>query len=351
LAFTPAIYFYHIQPATSVLGCQHQPMSEEDLTGAYPDRSGAARRPAHRAARHHGGHVERQAVLVDARLWAWLNDDAGDRAEEAQRAFQELLAAHGARLVRTLWYSDQDAEAQGPGLQHRRVPSNAQDQGVSMLRAMAHDLQALALHRAVDRVLLVSDDDRLLLAVDHAQRCGLMVDMLVDADSQDLMALRADEPGWASLLLQADRLLVLGSPGAQELQESQEERTRGHRPRNGHNEPRQRREQPSAEASGIIEDEVLKWWDDEAPEQRDQWRQQVQATRGIPQELDRQLLLRISRRLGQALSPSEKSAMRYQVRVQVVGAEGANSVNGTTGTTGTTGTAGSPGLTRPPEDA
>ena len=310
-------------------------MQEDDLAGAHPDHPGAARRPAFRPARHQAGPAERQAVLVDARFWAWLNDEESDRdrTAEAQQAFHELVAAHGARLVRTLWYSDQDAEGQGPGVQHRRVPSNAQDQGVSMLRAMAQDLQAMALHRAVDRVLLVSDDDRLLLAVDHAQRCGLMVDMLVDADSQDLKALRADEPGWASLLLQADRLLVLGS------QEAHEARARSHRPRNGLSEPRQRREPPSAEASGIIEDEVLKWWDDEAPEQRDTWRQEVQAARGIPQELDRQLLLRISRRLGQALSPAEKSAMRYQVRVQVLGAEGASAA------------AGSPGLMRPPEDA
>lgn len=329
-------------------------MNEDDLTGGHPDRQGAARRPAHRSARHHGGPGERQAVLVDARFWAWLNDEDSDRVGEAQHAFQELLAAHGARLMRTLWYSDQDVESRSPGLQHRRVPSDAQDQGLSMLRAMAHDLQTLASHRAVDRVLLVSDDDRLLLAVDHAQRCGLMVDMLVDADSQDLKALRADEPGWASLLLQADRLLVLGSQGAQGLQEAQEDRARGHRPRNSQTEPRQRREPPSAEASGIIEDEVLKWWDDEAPEQRDQWRQEVQAARGIPQELDRQLLLRISRRLSQALSPAEKSMMRHQVRLQVLGAQGAQGTNGSNpaGEAGAPDRAtGAPGLMRSPEDA
>ena len=146
-------------------------MQEDDLAGAHPDHPGAARRPAFRPARHQAGPAERQAVLVDARFWAWLNDEESDRdrTAEAQQAFHDLVAAHGARLVRTLWYSDQDAEGQGPGVQHRRVPSNAQDQGVSMLRAMAHDLQAMALHRAVDRVLLVSDDDRLLLAVDGDQ--------------------------------------------------------------------------------------------------------------------------------------------------------------------------------------
>ena len=281
------------------------------------------RTPALRHTRHHHApqeRQERQAVLVDARFWAWLHDDEAADAdvEAARQGLQDLLQAHGARLLRALWYSDRDADRAAPGLQVRRVPSNAQDQGVTMLRAMAQDLAALAEHRAVDRVLLVSDDDRLLLAVDEAQRRGLMVDMLVDRESQDLKALAEDEPHWASLLMQADRLLVLGHP---------ESRLRSGRPRQGNQpdnraEHRARREPPSAEASGIIEDEVLRWWDDESSDQRDHWRLEVQATRGIPQELDRQLLLRISRRLGQALSPAEKAAMRQTVRQQVLG-EGA----------------------------
>ncbi|NBU50741.1 MAG: NYN domain-containing protein [Betaproteobacteria bacterium] len=292
-------------------------MTDDDFTGHGSEHPhGAARRNPHRPHRSGHGPQERQAVLVDARFWAWLHDDEGDGsvAPTARQELQDLLHQHGSRLVRTIWYTDHDAETAVPGLQVRRVPSNAQDQGVMMLRAMAQDLGAMAEHRSVDRVLLVSDDDRLLLAVDHAQRCGLMVDMLVDADSQDLRALRSDEPSWASLLQQADRLLVLGSPDAQ---------ARGYRPRGGQPDARLRREPPSAEASGIIEDEILTWWDDEAPEQREHWRQEVQASRGIPQELDRQLLLRISRRLGQALRPAEKSAMRQQVRQQVLGGQAA----------------------------
>lgn len=252
-------------------------------------------------------------ALVDARFWAWLNDDDAGMprgAEGAQEALQQWAHQHGIRLVRTLWYTDQDTERNAPGLQARRVPSNAQDRGVGMLRAMAQDLYATAEYRAVDRLLLVSDDDRLLLAVDEAQRRGLMVDMLVDGESLDLKALQDDEPSWASLLQLADRLVVL---------DSHEAVTRTQRPRSGQPDHRMRREAPTAEASGIIEDEVLTWWDDETPDHRDHWRQEVQASRGIPQELDRQLLLRISRRLGQPLSPAEKSAMRQQVRQQVMG--------------------------------
>lgn len=316
-------------------------MSEHDQTGLSPEGAPALRtgagfihhdaealrgrsgdhRHEHRGAdRGHasrgvrtGSRDDRQAALVDARFWAWLHDEdaAGAGTEAAREILHELVHQHGGRMVRTLWYSDQDSDRGLPGLQVRRVPSNAQDQGVTMLRAMAQDLAALAEHRAVDRVLIISDDDRLLLAIDEAQRRGLMVDMLVDRESQDLKALSDDEPHWATLLQQADRLLVLGSP---------EVRARGFRPRSGGQpEPRVRREPPSAQASGIIEDEILTWWDDETPDQRDHWRQEVQAARGIPQELDRQLLLRISRRLGQPLSPAEKSAMRQQVREQVLG--------------------------------
>ena len=304
--------------------------------GRHRNGDQRARERGHNNRGSRGNHPaqDRQAVLVDARFWAWLNNaEAGAcNTEQVRDSLHELVHQQGGKAVRALWYTDQDNDRSVPGLQVRRVPSNAQDQGVTMLRAMAQDLAALAEHRGVDRVLLVSDDDRLLLALDEAQRRGLMIDMLVDRDSQDLQALSEDEPHWATLLFQADRLVVLG--GA-------ESSARGHRARqNAFPESRAvRREPPSAEASGIIEDEVLKWWDDEAPEQRDTWRQEVQAARGIPQELDRQLLLRISRRLGQALSPAEKSAMRYQVRVQVLGAEGASAA------------AGSPGLMRPPEDA
>lgn len=297
-------------------------MTFDEFTDSNPEpqrtnhiRRNADRGGPGRTTRTTLGLQERQAVLVDARFWSWLHDDDGAPAgnpQAAQDALQALLAQTGSRLVRTLWFTDQDGETAVPGLQFRRVPSNAQDRGVTMLRAMAQDLLAMAERRAVERVLLVTDDDRLLLAVDEAQRHGLQIDMLVDADSQDLKALRDEDPNWASLLQSADRLVALGGS---EVHSRGAGRPRG--PMSA--EHRQRREPPSAEASGIIEDEVLNWWDDETPDQRDHWRQEMQTARGVPQELDRQLLLRISRRLGHPLSPSEKAMMRQQVRRQIAG--------------------------------
>lgn len=229
----------------------------------------------------------------------------------AQEALHHLVALHGGRLMRTLWFSDQDMDRPVQGLQVRRVPSNSQDRGVAMLRGMAQELRSLAVNRTVDRVLVVSDDDRLLLAVDEAQRLGLQVDMLVDTDTQDFKALTQEDPKWSSLLQTADRLVVLDG----------RDPSHGTRRPRGEANPdmRTRHEPPSAHASGIIEDEIITWWDEEAPDQRDQWRHEIQGSRGIPQELDRQLLLRISRRLGHALSPAEKSLMRQQVRQQIAG--------------------------------
>lgn len=296
-------------------------MNTDDFRDHGPERHAPVRRTRPASERH--------VALVDARFWNWLQDEdqAGDGAagsvHAAQDELQRVVQHQGSRLVRTLWFTDQDFDGAVPGLQVRRVPSNAQDRGVTMLRAMAQDLLALAEHGSVDRVLVVSDDDRLLLAVDEAQRRGLQVDMLVDGESQDLKALREEDPNWASLLLSADRLVVLGGG---------ETTSRAPRQRNTAmmGESRPRREAPSAEASGIIEDEILTWWDDETPDQRDHWRQEIQAARGIPQELDRQLLLRISRRLGQPLSPAEKSMMRQQVRQQIAGEGGGGAVAATT---------------------
>jgi hypothetical protein len=285
-------------------------MNDQEPTGPVRATSG-------RRARSTSKSPDRVAALIDARFWAWLqDDDEASVAEHAREALQDMLQRHDARLVRTLWYTDQDVPSQargGPLV--RRVPSNAQDNGVTLLRAMAQDLAALAEHQSVERVLLVSDDDRLLLAVDDAQRRGLMVDMLVDAQSSQNSTLREDEPGWASLLQQADRVMVLGEA---------EPQWRHQRPRTTSSQStgRSAREAPSAEFCGIVETEVRQWWQDATIEQRGQWQEAIEASRGLPQDLDRQLLLQISRRLGQALSPAEKAAMRQTVRQQVLG-EGA----------------------------
>lgn len=270
------------------------------------------RDPRHRTHRVNSS-ATRCVALVDARFWSWLHDAAQEETPGVPAGLQDQLeqllaqSGPGAQLLRTIWYTDESAMARHqPGVTVRHVPSNAQDGGVAMLRGMAQDMIEIAQRAGADRVLLVSDDERLLLAVDEAQRCGLMVDMVVDDEAGDLAALREDDPQWARLLLTADRHLVLGAT-APSRAASQRERDPA----------REARSAPTGQAAQIIEEEIQAWWSEETPSQREHWRTELQTTRGIPQELDRQLLLRISRRLGQALTPPEKNAMRALARRQI----------------------------------
>lgn len=280
-----------------------------------PRRSGSA--PNDRPDRgYRAGRTGRRCVaLVDARFWWWLKDaeEGGSNAipEDLHEELTAMAQEAGAEsLVRTYWYTDDPRSLRTPSVMVRPVPSNATDGGVSMLRQMARDLSEIASRHGADRVLIISDDERLLLAVDQAQLSGLEVDMVVDEASQDLQALKEDDPSWLRLLQQADRLVVMGSWAGKRAGGS---RDRGQGTLTGRA-FQERRTEPSEEARAVIESSITQWWQEESPIQREQWSQEVQGARGIPQELDRQLLLRISRLLGQALSPAEKTTMRQRVR-------------------------------------
>lgn len=271
----------------------------------------------HRNERHRSGrpaHAPNRCVaLIDGHFWAWLQEDQADGGSpvpgDIRDQLNQLLAQvdPDAQLARVVWYTDEGSPARhSPGIIVRQVPSNAQDGGVTMLRGMAQEMSQLAQRQGADRLVLVSDDERLLLAVDDAQRSGLMVDMVVDAESTDWASLRQDDPQWARLLMLADRLLVLGAPGVP--------REASPRDRTGARETRLGPQAPSDHASQVIDEEIHAWWSEESPTQKEHWRAEIQSTRGIPQELDRQLLLRVSRRLGQALTPPEKNAMRALAR-------------------------------------
>ena len=288
----------------------------------------------------HGGHrggrpaVERVVALVDGRFWWWLQDQSAPQGTDVPAELPqqlEHLIRRSARsdLIRTYWYTDQASAERVPGVVPRAVPANAQDGGVAMLRLMAHDLQQIAERRSADRVLLVSDDERLILAVDHAQHHGLSVDMLIDEEAQDAQRLKEEDPCWARLLNLADRLVVLGDaqPQAQphrrsagDVRSAGDNRrdAAGPREMGAH---REARVAASPQAIELIESEVSQWWAEENESTRQHWREEVQTTRGIPQELDRQLLLRVSRQMGQALSPAEKSAMRASVRRRITEGE------------------------------
>jgi hypothetical protein len=62
---------------------------------------------------------------------------------------------------------------------------------------------------------------------------------------------------------------------------------------------------------------ITAWWADEPEDLREDLRDALQISRGIPQEVDRQLLLRMRQRLARALSLPEKKMLRETLR-QVV---------------------------------
>ena len=253
-------------------------------------------------------------ALIDARFLAWLqgqNDSALASRGQLNAMLSGAIAASGvdAQLRRVYWYSDAADEAVVDGQITRLVQPHSQDGGVSILRALATDLKRLSERHACDHIVVGSDDERLITLIDEAQLHGVLVHLLADEAANNMAQLQRDDPGWARLLAQADQRVVLG---AQTLRE-------GASPRHGRSgvhavqqvDPQVLRDQ----LQGVIQT----WWTDEPEDLREDLREELQNSRGIPQEVDRQLLLAARRVLERALSFHEKKLMREMVRETVLG--------------------------------
>lgn len=255
-------------------------------------------------------------ALVDERFLAWLaTQGAGGAGEVVNRHgllqwLAGLLARSGLEvdLRRVYWYSDR---ADGLVLDdqiERTVPAHEVDGGAALLRAMGQDLRRLAEHGACEHVLIASDDERLLPLIDEAQLRGLSVHLLADEGARHMGQLSRDDPGWARLLAQADRRVLVGAQALADL-------ARGRPPLAALPGPA-----PDPEAlRETLGEEVRAWWADEPEDLREDLREALQLSRGIPQEVDRQLLLRMRRRLARALSLPEKKMLRDMVRATVLG--------------------------------
>lgn len=64
---------------------------------------------------------------------------------------------------------------------------------------------------------------------------------------------------------------------------------------------------------------VNTWWDDLPVEDRQELEAELPTSRGLPQEADRHLLLRLSQQLGRPLTPAEKKLMRELARDTALG--------------------------------
>ncbi|HEX5785787.1 MAG TPA: hypothetical protein VFY35_13735 [Burkholderiaceae bacterium] len=265
----------------------------------------------------------RCVALVDARFMAWLGH-AADRSGPGATA---NLSADGVatlrRVVRDVgglpeatrvyWYTDREVNALIDGVLVRPVADAEQDGGLSMTRAMSADIQRLAQHQAADHLVVVSDDERLWAAIDDAQLHGLSVALLCDDSVGDYSQLQEDDPSWARLLAQADRRIVWdGSAAGAAVATS----AHGSRPGAAGMAPAVSMQPVDRE--GIMA-QLAQWWDEEPETQRIDLQSELQYARGIPQEVDRQLLVRLSRTLGHPLTWPEKKIMREGVRRLVLG--------------------------------
>jgi hypothetical protein len=245
-----------------------------------------------------GNHRESCIALVDAHFLAWLqgrDDDAAHHTAPRREAIAQQLhvsladAGVPADLLRIYWYTSQPETASVNGQIARTVQSESADDGRSLVLAIARDLTQIAEHRACAHVLLVADDDRLLPAVDAAQLRGLLVHMLVDDKATDPGALERSDAAWATLLRQADcRVLLRGAPPPRREVELMDPK----------------------ELLGIVRE----WWADVPDADREDLREMLPRHRGLPQEADRQLLLRLSQHLGRALELPERKVMRESAR-------------------------------------
>lgn len=303
---------------------------------AFSDMT-SPRRPA-RARR------ERCVALVDARYLAWLadaDDPGGARLDRLRACLEAALDAQGLppEISRVYWYASDRPERPLPGLVHRWVAPETADAGASLTLAMARDLMGLAENAGVDRLVVITDDDRLLPVVDVVQLQGATVCLVADESAQDLEELAKSDAAWCALLRQADERCVIRAQdlaravwgdGVVMIERGGPPPGRPHSddwaPRHSSADMRAARPRamgPSheelAEMRAALQPMVSTWWQDLPVEDRQELEAELPTSRGLPQDADRHLLLRLSQQLGRPLTPGEKKLMRELARDTALG--------------------------------
>jgi hypothetical protein len=270
----------------------------------YPDK------PFHRTPSHEGLTV----ALVDARYLRWLTrQDEGDAQPAGPLArdgwndlLRHLLQRNGLRgtLLRTYWYTDQDDQAMPEDQAVRLLPA-ADPDGVGLVRQMSSDLQALVAGGRIDTVCIASDDDRLLPVIDEIKLAGMTVCLLSDERAQSMTRMMQQDPTWARLLREADRRIVVRSAELVQVLS-----TRAGAVADG---------PVSADLDARLQAVVQAWWDDLVEDDRDTLREELPGQRGLPPEVDRELLVRAKNAIGRSLNFQEKRVLRAQARQQATG--------------------------------
>lgn len=319
------------------------------------------RRPAHdrdgaffRDPSHDRRTISRPAViaLIDADFWRWWQDTPKAQPERevviaARQWVRDALAQarDGLYLQRIVWVG----ESRVPGLDDIRVipvHNPDDDEGWPPVRALSQALFDIAQGGIVHTVLLATDDDRLLPAIDEVQRRGLRV-LMLQGDERKL----SDE--WRRLLRSADRCLPSGDgrghrnsaardsayrettgPNDRDLGErdrrdrDRSDRDRGDRDRMGLGDD-VAAEPPTPEILQTLNEAAGQWWSALDDAARQSLREALPHSRGLPRDLDRQLLISAARSLDRQLSVPEKHALRGAARATATAGAGTGSLSGT----------------------
>ncbi len=246
-------------------------------------------------------------ALVDDRFTSWLVNrecDPGAEPEVSRRGLIRTLSriANGTGLDlsfrRVYWYTDRP---DGQLFDEQVVRSAAE--GEETWALLERDLRRLAECQSCETVLIACDDERLLPAIDDAQLRGLSVVMLADEGVLDFSLLREEDPEWALLLSQADRRLTVRPDDLADLKPLPNGEERG-----------ADTQLVGVEHNATIEEVVRNWWGSQSEESREELRVALAQSTGIPQEVDRELLLQSRERFVRPLSFLEKKQMRSCLR-------------------------------------
>jgi len=147
--------------------------------------------------------------------------------------------------------------------------------------------------------------------IDAAQLCGVSVHLLADESARNMPQMMRSDPGWGRVLSQADRRVVVNAQFLCEM-------LQGKLPA-GLSSAATASVENLEEVRQTITEVITDWWADEPEDLREDLRDALQVSRGVPQEVDRQLLLRMRQRLTRALSLNEKKLLREVLRAVVLG--------------------------------
>lgn len=216
------------------------------------------------------------------------------------RVLSRVASAAGLDLNfrRLYWYTDRPDRQ----LFDDQIVREASE-GEETWSLLERDLRRLAEWQACETILIACDDERLLSAIDEAQLRGIKVVMLADEDVSDITLLREDDPEWALMLSQADRRLVVRADDLAEL-----------RPLPNGVEHGSQSQSVGPDQQATLEEVVRSWWGTQSEETREALRVALAHSNGIPQEVDRELLLQSRERFVRPLSFLEKKQMRSCLR-------------------------------------